>query len=65
MENSYEKDSKKAKELKENTIMDYWVGNKSLSGIIYFPGVLVNGKPYHGNLEAESVTEDICSNMLD
>ncbi|CAK64545.1 unnamed protein product (macronuclear) [Paramecium tetraurelia] len=65
VENSYEKDSKKAKELKENTIMDYWVGNKSLSGIIYFPGVLVNGKPYHGNLEAESVTEDICSNMLD
>ncbi|CAD8114088.1 unnamed protein product [Paramecium primaurelia] len=65
VENSYEKDSKKAKELKENIIMDQWVGNKSLSGIVYFPGVLVNGKPYHGNLEAESVTEDICSNMLD
>ncbi|CAD8210614.1 unnamed protein product [Paramecium pentaurelia] len=64
VDNSYDKDSKKARELQENKIMDQWVGNKSLSGIIYFPGVLVNGQPYHGNLEAVSVTEDICSNML-
>lgn len=43
--------------------MDQWVNYKELSGIIYFPGVVVNNIPYHGNLEVESVTEDICSSM--
>ncbi|CAD8124810.1 unnamed protein product [Paramecium sonneborni] len=64
VENSYVKDSKKEREQLENVIMDYWVGNKSLSGIVYYPGVLVNGQPYYGNLDSINVFENICSNML-
>lgn len=44
--------------------MDKWVNYKELSGLKYFPGVVVNNIPYHGNLEVESVTEDICSSMI-
>lgn len=32
--------------------------------MMYYPGVLVNNSPYKGNLDAQDVTEDICSSKF-
>jgi hypothetical protein len=47
-------------ELKKNKILDDELEMKGKSGILFFPGVVINNMTYHGNLNAVDILNEIC-----
>lgn len=56
-------DSTLPQELKQNRLLNNSLLITNMGGVLFYPGVIVNYRPFRGNLEADAVTEDICSSM--
>ncbi|KAM3140912.1 Vacuolar-sorting receptor 1 [Paramecium bursaria] len=49
---------------KQNKILDRSVELRHTSGILFFPGVVINSVAYRGNIVADDIIEDICQSFM-
>jgi hypothetical protein len=58
---SFIKEENMSFEVQKNSILDLQLEVKSTSGILFFPGAIINNITYRGNINAADIFEDICS----
>lgn len=49
--------------MQKNKILDKAITLRYSTGLLFYPGVVVNSIPYRGNLESYNIFEDICSGI--